>query len=153
MRTYSTTSARSEVLSRPITPTSDVKEGEITHAKIKQLRKSRSRKSSVSSETGSTSDKIVKNVDKVDTHNIESQKQKETSPESTTSLKDVEKAVKVEEAKVPTEESKMSTPLDELIKAATIMNPRVFELPRELEIFSQFPGEDKSKFYFLFFFT
>lgn len=36
------------------------------------------------------------------------------------------------------------TPLDELIRAATIMNPRQFELPREMEIYDQFPGTDKS---------
>ncbi|XP_037935607.1 PHD finger protein 12 [Teleopsis dalmanni] len=39
--------------------------------------------------------------------------------------------------------NKKPTPLDELIKAASILNPKQFELPRELEIHSQFPGNDK----------
>lgn len=37
------------------------------------------------------------------------------------------------------------TSLDELIRAASIMNPRQFELPREMEIYDQFPGTDKSE--------
>lgn len=37
----------------------------------------------------------------------------------------------------------LRTPLDELIRAASIMNPRQFELPRELNIFPQFPGDEK----------
>lgn len=75
---------------------------------------------------------------------MDHEKLKEPSPEIVS--KDVEKTDKtVEEVKETEEESKVTTPLDELIKAATIMNPRVFELPREMEIFSQFPGEDKSK--------
>lgn len=37
------------------------------------------------------------------------------------------------------------TPLDELIRAAAILNPRQFELPRELSIFVKFPGDDKCK--------
>lgn len=45
--------------------------------------------------------------------------------------------------------NKKPTPLDELIKAASILNPRQFELPRELEIHTQFPGNDKSKLYIL----
>lgn len=38
------------------------------------------------------------------------------------------------------------SPFDELIKAAAILNPRQFELPRNMNIFVQFPGDDKSKF-------
>ncbi|XP_055323357.1 PHD finger protein 12 [Sitodiplosis mosellana] len=37
----------------------------------------------------------------------------------------------------------LKTPLDELIRAATILNPRQFELPREMAIFPQFPGDEK----------
>lgn len=37
----------------------------------------------------------------------------------------------------------LKTSLDELIKAASILNPRQFELPRELAIFPQFPGDEK----------
>lgn len=39
----------------------------------------------------------------------------------------------------------MRTPLEELIRAASILNPRQFELPRELNIFPQFPGDEKSE--------
>lgn len=38
-----------------------------------------------------------------------------------------------------------ATPLDELIRAAAILNPRQFELPRELSIFVKFPGDDKGR--------
>lgn len=41
------------------------------------------------------------------------------------------------------EEVNVKTPLDELIRAASILNPRQFKLPRELNIFPQFPGDDK----------
>lgn len=46
---------------------------------------------------------------------------------------------------INTDPKRKPTPLDELIRAATIMNPRQFELPREMEIYDQFPGTDKSK--------
>lgn len=39
--------------------------------------------------------------------------------------------------------NKKPTPLDELIKAASILNPRQFELPREMNIYCQFPGGEK----------
>lgn len=45
--------------------------------------------------------------------------------------------------KINDEQIDLKTPLDELIKAASILNPRQFELPRELNIFPQFPGDDK----------
>lgn len=41
------------------------------------------------------------------------------------------------------EEINVKTPLDELIRAASILNPRQFKLPRELNIFPQFPGDEK----------
>lgn len=41
------------------------------------------------------------------------------------------------------EEVNVKTPLDELIRAASILNPRQFKLPRELNIFPQFPGDEK----------
>ncbi len=40
---------------------------------------------------------------------------------------------------------KVKSPFDDLIKAAAILNPRQFELPRNMSIFVQFPGDDKSK--------
>lgn len=41
---------------------------------------------------------------------------------------------------------KTKSPFHELIKAAAILNPRQFELPRNMSIFVQFPGDDKSEF-------
>lgn len=41
--------------------------------------------------------------------------------------------------------NKKPTPLDELIRAASIQNPKQFELPRELELNVQFPGYDRGK--------
>ena len=41
------------------------------------------------------------------------------------------------------------TPMDELIKAASLLNPRQFELPREMNIYCQFPGSDKSNMLYL----
>lgn len=35
--------------------------------------------------------------------------------------------------------------LNELIRAASILNPKQFELPRELNMFVQFPGSDRSE--------
>ncbi|GAB0100678.1 PHD finger protein 12 [Sergentomyia squamirostris] len=46
-------------------------------------------------------------------------------------------------SKVPEALAKKMTPMDELIRAASILNPRQFELPRELEMHHQFPGDDK----------
>lgn len=43
------------------------------------------------------------------------------------------------------DEDKVKSPFDELIKAAAVLNPRQFELPRNMSIFVQFPGGDKSK--------
>ncbi|XP_055388987.1 PHD finger protein 12 [Condylostylus longicornis] len=39
--------------------------------------------------------------------------------------------------------NKKPNPLDELINAAMIMNPRQFGLPKEMEVHYQFPGSDK----------
>lgn len=39
----------------------------------------------------------------------------------------------------------LRTPWDELIRAASIMNPRQFQLPREMSVFVKFPGDDKGK--------
>lgn len=37
----------------------------------------------------------------------------------------------------------LRTSLDQLVYAASIMNPKQFELPREMNIFPKFPGDDK----------
>lgn len=108
-----------EAKSRPVTPSVD----DFTHAKIKQLRKrSMSRKNSVSSETSNGDVKpIIERMDTAETQDV-------TTTTSNAAA-----------------EPKKLSPMEELIKAATIMNPKVFELPREFNIYSQFPGEDKRK--------
>uniref|UniRef100_A0A1B0DF75 PHD finger protein 12 n=1 Tax=Phlebotomus papatasi TaxID=29031 RepID=A0A1B0DF75_PHLPP len=45
--------------------------------------------------------------------------------------------------KAPELPLKKLTPMEELIRAASILNPRQFELPREMEMHHQFPGDDK----------
>lgn len=57
----------------------------------------------------------------------------------------------VKKLEIPAADSEKLSPMDELIRAAIIMNPKVFELPRELNIYSQFPGEDRCKFSFISF--
>lgn len=37
-------------------------------------------------------------------------------------------------------------PFDALIQAAALLNPREFKLPREMSIFAQFPGDEKSEY-------
>lgn len=37
------------------------------------------------------------------------------------------------------------TPMDQLIRAASLMNPTQFDLPREMCIYQQFPGDERSK--------
>lgn len=39
--------------------------------------------------------------------------------------------------------TQLRTSLEQLIYAASIMNPKQFELPREMNIFPKFPGDDK----------
>lgn len=55
----------------------------------------------------------------------------------------VDRSMTNEEPKAP-KPTEPLTPMDELIKAAALMNPRQFELPREMSIFVQFPGADRS---------
>lgn len=45
----------------------------------------------------------------------------------------------------------LRTSLDQLIYAASIMNPKQFELPREMNIYPKFPGDDKGNLVFFFF--
>lgn len=44
------------------------------------------------------------------------------------------------------EYNKVKNAFDVLIEAASILNPRQFELPRQMNIFPQFPGDEKSNF-------
>lgn len=62
-----------------------------------------------------------------------------TSDKSTKQMPSIAATVEVPDSE------KNKSPFDELIKAAAILNPRQFELPRNMNIFVQFPGDDKSK--------
>lgn len=42
-------------------------------------------------------------------------------------------------------------PFEALIQAAAILNPRQFKLPREMSVFPQFPGDEKSEYFLQFF--
>lgn len=66
---------------------------------------------------------------------------------SGTSDKSAKQTPNVAATEVP-DVDKIKSPFDELIKAAAILNPRQFELPRNMNIFVQFPGGDKSKLFF-----
>lgn len=144
-----TASTASQEISRPSTPSSE-NNGSLNEApinsKLKRLRKrSMSRKSSASSEVGHVVDKDkekdkeqTKEKDKVQTKDKEKVEDKVPATGNQTKVEDIADDVKGE--------FNVKTPFEELIHAASIMNPRVFELPREMNIFTQFPGDDRSKF-------
>lgn len=60
--------------------------------------------------------------------------------------KDDQNSDEIEEAATEESATVFKSPFDELIKAASILNPRQFELPRELTIFPRFPGDEKGEF-------
>lgn len=63
----------------------------------------------------------------------------------------VEKCDETSEEKTEDSKSDFKSPFDVLIRAASILNPRQFELPRELTIYPQFPGDEKGKLFIIFF--
>lgn len=84
--------------------------------------------------------------------NLRKRSSSRMSVSSDTSLKDSVKSLQqqldVQQKSTGEEPAKKVTPLDELIKAASLMNPKQFELPREMSFYFNFPGTDKSKFFF-----
>lgn len=80
--------------------------------------------------------------------NLRKRSSSRMSVSSDTSLKDSVKSLQQLDAQPKStieEPAKKVTPLDELIKAASLMNPKQFELPREMSFYFNFPGTDKSK--------
>lgn len=63
--------------------------------------------------------------------------------QTTISNKDDETNENIAENDDDEETTNLKSPFEELIRAASILNPRQFELPRELTIFPRFPGDDK----------
>lgn len=57
--------------------------------------------------------------------------------------KDDQGSDEIEESAAEESATAFKSPFDELIRAASILNPRQFELPRELTIFPRFPGDEK----------
>lgn len=58
------------------------------------------------------------------------------------------KKTKEEEMEIKQEVEKELSPMEILVKAAKIMNPKQFELPREMRIPCIFPGTDKGNLLF-----
>ena len=75
------------------------------------------------------------------------------SSESTTMTANEKSAITMEKVSLgiakALEANKKPNPLHELIKAASTLNPKQFELPKELELHTQFPGNDKGLLYFM----
>lgn len=104
-----------------------------------------------STETNGNDEKPPDTID-ID-QNVESQA--ETQPETdaaeiandndpqTIANNDDDKMDESEEADADEETTDFKSPFEKLIRAASILNPRQFELPRELAIFPQFPGDEK----------
>lgn len=72
----------------------------------------------------------------------------EAAPVAAAADESVAEAVKCEEAAAEEEgdeagASDLRSSLGELVRAASILNPKQFELPRELIIFPKFPGDEK----------
>lgn len=103
-------------------PKSAAGDGEVVDdATLSETRKLRKRSNSHLSGVSGTSEK--------------STKQPQPVPTTTTTATPIE----------TNDADKAKSPFDELIKAAAILNPRQFELPRNMSIFVQFPGGDKSE--------
>lgn len=105
--------------------------------KVRSLRQQRGLRMSVSSDTSQSDRVSIKAALK---NNTLLAQQHQTAAKEPLSLD-------VSSTTVESKASKSSgplTPMDELIRAAALMNPRQFELPREMSIFVQFPGTDRS---------
>lgn len=105
-------------------------------------------KSSIKSEPESRSDSPSNDLEAILSSNVSKKllnlrkrSSSRMSVSSDTSLKD---SVKSFQQQLDIQ-SKPPTALDELVKAASLMNPKQFELPRELSFYFNFPGTDKSK--------
>lgn len=113
--------------------------------KVRSLRQQSGLRMSVSSDTSQSDRVFIKAALKNNTLLAQQQQTaaKEPAPVDGPSTN--------EEPKASTP-SEPLTPMDELIRAAALMNPRQFELPREMSIFVQFPGTDRSIYCKLFVF-
>lgn len=98
----------------------------------------------VSSEDNSNLESIYDIQIEIEGDSTENAPNQEVSSEPIDKVKDVHNGEMLPEIKnIDEVEVNVKTPLDELIRAASILNPRQFKLPRELNIFPQFPGDEK----------
>lgn len=101
-------------------------------------------------EENQVAENIIEEIKEEETK--ENEKEPEIELEAETESQIVEGAQEEAEKEVKDNEEEeeevvnMRTPLDELIRAASIMNPRQFEIPRELNIYPQFPGDERSEY-------
>lgn len=109
-----------------------------------------------STETNENDEKPPETVD-ID-QNEESQAEPQPQPKLDTSeiahdddptitIDDVDQMNESEAEDADEETTDFKSPFEELIRAASILNPRQFELPRELAIFPQFPGDEKGLYF------
>ena len=91
-------------------------------------------------------DEMCEDLPSFETRKLRKRSNSHVSGESVTSDKSTKQPPNVTATVEVPETDKVKSPFDELIKAAAILNPRQFELPRNMNIYVQFPGGDKSKF-------
>lgn len=90
-------------------------------------------------------DEVADDITPFEVRKLRKRSNSHVSGVSGTSDKSAKQPQNITAAEVP-DLDKIKSPFDELIKAAAILNPRQFELPRNMNIFVQFPGGDKSNF-------
>lgn len=126
--------------SRPNTPASGGIEtdGPPIPEKIRNLRKRSSSRMSVSSDTSQTDRLSAKS-------SIVTHFKAQHNTQSPTASADIIVPP------ISDEPQRKLTALEELVRVASLMNPRQFELPREMNIYVQFPGVDKSTILYSYF--
>lgn len=125
-------------------PSSSSKSGSVERSTSKTLESDHSRPNTPASEIDSTLPIKIRNLRKRSSSHISNSSESGAAvtaeKNATTNANKLTPGV----AKA-LDPNKKVTPLEELIKAASIMNPKQFELPRDLELNHQFPGSDKGK--------
>ncbi|CAD7086687.1 unnamed protein product [Hermetia illucens] len=123
-------------------PSSSSKSGSVERSTSKTLESDHSRPNTPASEIDSTLPIKIRNLRKRSSSHISNSSESgaAVSAEKNATTNANKLTPGVAKALDP---NKKVTPLEELIKAASIMNPKQFELPRDLELNHQFPGSDK----------
>lgn len=90
-------------------------------------------------------DEVADDASLSETRKLRKRSNSHLSGVSGTSDRSLKQPQSVPPASETNDAEKTRSPFDELIRAASILNPRQFELPRNMSIFVQFPGSDKSE--------